>query len=177
MVPDGEKRWAASKSFNLKNKIEIVLDKIEMGLGGRKATSQEIEALSVRIANGIFPQWYAEVLMNYPLIDSCFHLDESDDVSELGVSLKVLSPEGILSESFECYPGIAASSLGYLPFGSCLEGSGDPYFLDLTDPNSVNPRLVRIPHESVIEEVLDERQIEVVSETLTAFFQEATIEA
>jgi hypothetical protein len=56
---------------------------------------------------------------------------------------------------------------GYLPIGTCLIGSGDPYFLKVADGK--NPPVVRIPHDSP-------EGAEVISPSLEAFLQSAGIE-
>jgi hypothetical protein len=85
-------------------------------------------------------------------------LEEDQDLSGLGVELQWMTPEEIIDEATRAYPGILAVQRSLLPVGKCLLGSGDPYFLRLSDG-----ALVRVPHDAARGESLDEKQIEVVA--------------
>jgi hypothetical protein len=110
-------------------------------------------------------------MTTFALPGSAFSLSEDKDQSSMGVELRWLDCKGIQEEAIKFYPGIAALKLHYLPVGSCLEGSGDPYFL-LMD-GSMDPELVRIPHDAIDEHDLNENCIELVCEHLSSFFNKA----
>ena len=133
-----------------------------------------IDAQLVDLKN-ILPEWYASLLKEFPLSGVIFSLNEELDQSELGVDLKWLSPEQTLDEAQNVYPGKSVIGLGYLPIGSCLAGSGDPYFLKLSD-YSEDPALVRIPHDLVSDDGYPENEIELVCNSLSSFFEQAEIE-
>ena len=69
-------------------------------------------------------------------------------------------------EARELYPGIEAVKNGYLPIGTCMVGSGDPYFLKVADGK--NPPVVRIPHDNP-------EEVDSISPSLEAFLQSARI--
>ena len=101
-----------------------------------------------------------------------FSLDDESDLSEIGVELKWMTAEQMVDEVNNFYPGIVAIKKGYLPFGVCLEGSGDPYFLRIGKGHDDTP-VVRIPHDAVADEEIDESSIEVVTSNLVEFFQKS----
>jgi hypothetical protein len=104
-----------------------------------------------------------------------FALRAEEDLSGLGAALLWMAPADIVGESLEFYPGIAAAPLGYVAVGTCLLGSGDPYFVEVSD-GECSP-LVRIPHDGLEPDLsLSESVIEVVSPRLDSFFNLATFE-
>lgn len=140
-------------------------------MSGRVLTAAEVGELKTAFPFTI-PEWLAGLLMNYPLAESEWSLSEEDDETELGVEMRWLTPSQMINEALETFPGIAASPRGYLPVGMCLEGTGDPYFINVGDGD--NPPLVRIPHEAVDEnDALLEEQVEVVCSQLSEFFEQA----
>jgi hypothetical protein len=77
----------------------------------------------------------------------------------------------MIGESFDFYPGISALRLGYLAIGSCLRGSGDPYFVKVAVDD---PPFVRIPHDYLLADLsLVEARVEIVRSTLSDFFRVA----
>ena len=100
-----------------------------------------------------------------------FSLSEKYDESELGVELEWMSIKSIFFEAKENYPGKIAIKKGFLPVGTCLEGSGDPYFLNCNLGSE--GMLVRIPHDACNADDLKLNEIEVVSNTLNLFFENA----
>lgn len=91
-----------------------------------------------------YPDWLIKLVLENKVIGHEFYLDESLDESELGVSMQWLSPKDQKEEACDYYPGIEAIKFNYLPVGCCLEGSGDPYFINTEE---TVPRLYRIPHD------------------------------
>lgn len=114
-------------------------------------------------------------MTDFGISGTTFELDEDDDASGLGVELKWMNAEEMADEAINAYPGKAVQALGYLPVGICLMGSGDPYFLRLQTGG--DPTLVRVPHDAVVDEQIQESSIEVVSESLVDFLGAARIEA
>jgi len=84
------------------------------------------------------------------IVNKSFEIPQNQDISALGANLEILSEGDILKESNDYYPGIAVKQFGYLPIGSCLSGSGDPYFINTKE--GVNGKLYRVRHESGTEE-------------------------
>lgn len=153
--------------------IEAVLKKRREEFGGRAVTADEAAELPAALPFAL-PAWLVNLLRNYPLTESEFSLSEDDDASEMGAEIKWLTPAQMISEATECFPGMAAAPIGYLPVGMCLEGSGDPYFININ--NGENPPPVRIPHEAIDDaDALREEEIEIVSPSLSRFFKDAEI--
>lgn len=122
------------------------------------------------------PEWFMSALRDFPLAGSRFSLTEEDDQSEMGVEFRWMSPRQIATEVRDAQPGKAAAKCGYLPIGQCLEGSGDPYFLRVSE-NAANPAIVRIPHDSIGSDGdLLESDVEVVAGTLAEFLSDCSVE-
>jgi hypothetical protein len=99
-----------------------------------------------------------------------FTLGATQDISGLGVELEWMTPNDMLVESLEMYPGIAATALGFIAVGTCLLGSGDPYFVRATSDD--DPPLMRIPHDRLGPDLaLSESAIETVRPHLSDFFR------
>ena len=96
-----------------------------------------------------------------PLIGVQLSIAPEDDLSGLGVELEWMAPDDVLAEATGAYPGIVAVARGLIPVGTCLEGSGDPYFLRVRDG-----AVVRVPHDAATETTLDETAIELVASSI-----------
>jgi hypothetical protein len=157
-------------------KLRKVLEYLGPRLRGRLVTEDEAAILRKQLPSDVTPDWLLDLLRSYRLTEAMFSLSEGDDDSELGVEMRWLTPAQIIEESTSCYPGLAAIKLGYLPIGSCFQGSGDPYFLKMD--KSRDPPVVRIPHEAskANEDLIDEGRVEAVSSSLAGFLQRATVE-
>ena len=138
-------------------------------MSGAPATKSQLELLQHEF-HDLVPQWFLHLVANSKLTGSSFSIQAGQDRSTLGVELQWMSAEQVVDEATNCYPGIIATGLGYLPFGICLEGSGDPYFLKFGDGQKDTP-VVRIPHDAVRDENLDESRIELVAIDLAEFFE------
>jgi hypothetical protein len=117
----------------------------------------------------LVPDWFLDLCERRNLAGSAFSLEEEHDRSEMGVELKWMTSKEMIDEAKEYYPGIAATKSGYLPFGICLEGSGDPYFLKI-GKNCEDSAVVRIPHDIITNEEFDESCIELVASNIIEFF-------
>lgn len=137
-------------------------------LPGRRLEHAAIAGVLGRLA---LPRRWAEILTSYPAAGARLTLAEEDDESGLGAEIQLMDDGQILSEAFDVYPGIVAVTFGYVPFGVCMEGSGDPYFLRTSDG-----AVVRIPHDATRNNSLDESQIERVAPSAEALIAKATVE-
>jgi hypothetical protein len=155
--------------------VEDVLKSRKDDLTGRTINPQEVAELTAGVGDKLLPAHLLGWLGSYPLAGTEFSLGEDEDESGLGVEMQWLTPEQMVSETVDTYPGIVAGPLGYLPVGMCLEGSGDPYFLK-TDAGE-DPPVVRIPHEAADADggSLDLERIEQVSPRLSDFLRKAEI--
>jgi hypothetical protein len=133
------------------------------GRGGRTLSADEIKTIESWLGARL-PDVVVALLTENPLVGLNFTLDDEDDESGLGAELKWMNSDEMLSEATEAYPGLVACPLGYLPVGICLEGSGDPYFLRLDDA-----ALVRVPHDAVGDDGLNEDAVEVVLSSIAGF--------
>ncbi|MFO0549912.1 MAG: hypothetical protein U0271_16075 [Polyangiaceae bacterium] len=127
-------------------------------LGGRRVDEREFAA--VEDARFSLPRSVRDALTSVSLCGATVTILPEDDLSQLGVDMRILTPQQMRSEALDCYPGIAAISLGYIPLAMCLEGSGDPYFVD------ADLRVVRIPHDAVDGDSLDAERLELVAKSL-----------
>jgi hypothetical protein len=156
--------------------MDELLKRIQAILNGRLVTDDEIVILRHSLPSNLIPDWLTGILKEHRITGSVFVLSEDDDESRLGVEMQWLTPEQIIDEGLNAYPGIVALRRGYLPVGSCLIGSGDPYFLNMSVPE--DPPVVRIPHEAASSsgDSIDANSFEMVAQTLTKFFEKATSE-
>src|SRR5262249_12025880 len=138
-------------------------------------TSDELASLRDRLGNQLVPNWLAQLVMSFPVTGADFSLSEVNDESGLGAEMHWLTPDQIIDEATNTYPGIAAIRCRYLPVGSCLVGSGDPYFLKIDE--SGDPAIVRIPHEAAKadNDELDESRVEIVCSSLAEFLKRAKL--
>lgn len=121
----------------------------------------------------LVPAWFLELCAERNLAGSTFSLDDENDLSKLGVELKWMTAGQIIDEATNAYPGIAAIRKGYLPFGICLEGTGDPYFLKIGKSHD-DTSVVRIPHDAAVDGEIDESGVEVVAANLIEFFDKSS---
>lgn len=155
--------------------VQKALEKKKSQLDGFFATDAQLSDLRNKLPKGLLPDWYISLLKIFPLSGSSFSLDDELDQSEMGVDLKWFSPEQAVDEALNVFPGKSVIDLGYFPIGSCLTGSGDPYFLKFNN-NSEDPALVRIPHDLASDGGYPEEEIELVCDSLSSFFEQAEIE-
>lgn len=128
-------------------------------LNGNVQQKSDFAELQSSLPKKLLPDWFIDLLCRYRLCGAEFELAEEEDESGLGASLGWLELQAILSEATECQPGLAVVKMGYLPFGSDLTGSGDPYFLDLS-AHSEDPMVVRVPHDYAVEAVYPIAKVE-----------------
>lgn len=99
------------------------------------------------------PPYWKSFVDQYQLAGREFEIPEKDDLSGVGAVIEILNEKHIQSEQNDAYPGIAASTAGYVPVGNCSIGTGDPYFINVQDGEG-GP-LYRIYHDEVIDETYD----------------------
>lgn len=131
--------------------------------GGRAFTLAEVRAMEATLGVG-FSEILRSTLTTWPLVGRDLSLGADLDESGLGVELRWMNLKQIVSESTEVYPGLAAICHGFLPVGMCLEGSGDTYFVQVSDR-----RFVRIPHDAIKDGELVVSRVEQVSSSLERF--------
>lgn len=145
----------------MNKQITEKLEKVKDLLTGRIISSDEKKMLLQKFGNEVFPLEIIDLLLKYKIVDQTFSILEIDDPSELGVEMRWLSPTEMIEESFEFYPGIIVSTENFVPIGTCLSGSGDPYFFIHKDNQFL---LYRVPHDSIIDDSYDYDSIELICE-------------
>ena len=60
-------------------------------------------------------------------------IPESKDLSGLGADIEFFEDHSILNEMNEAYPGLIVHTDDFLPVGGCLVGTGDPYFIRVSE--------------------------------------------
>lgn len=143
-------------------------------LRGISLTSEGKEQL-LNTFGELVPAWFLDLCVERNLAGSTFSIGEENDLSEVGAELKWMTADQMIDEGTNIYPGIAAIKKGYLPFGICLEGSGDPYFLKIGKEYEDTP-VVRVPHDAVVDDQIDEACIELVALNLVEFFEKSECE-
>ena len=98
----------------------------------------------------ITPEYWDKFVEEHDYVEKDFEVPEDDDLSGVGVNLSIMKYEDIVDEAENAYPGIVVMKDGFIPVGSCLVGSGDPYFINVND--GMNGPLYRIYHDSVFDE-------------------------
>ncbi|MCG8208207.1 hypothetical protein [Tenacibaculum finnmarkense] len=140
-------------------KLKGILDRNKELFSGKVITQEEKLLLKEKFKTIFFIDNFIDLLLSYPLSESCFSINEEEDLSELGVELQWFSPSEMIEEAYDSYPGICAIKEGYLPLGKCMEGSGDPYFIKNVKEDY---NIYRVPHDAIINEVLKIDEIELV---------------
>ncbi|WLQ14315.1 hypothetical protein O5O45_31855 [Hahella aquimaris] len=159
--------------------MRIIVDSLKARahlLRGRRITEDEVNRLSSELNYDNRLSGLIKIMTAFPLSHSCFSLSEDIDISNIGLDLKWLSPDQIIDEALNAYPGKLVYKLGYIPIGSCLAGSGDPYFLSPSD-SLESSKLVRIPHDMASNcNSYPTDSIELVCTSLDDFFVNASFE-
>lgn len=141
---------------------------------GRSLDDEGFALAKAWLPEGLFPSWLSELMQKFAIIDVTFSMPDAMDISGLGGEMFWLDPKQIVSEATESQPGKAVLAFGFLPFGGCLEGSGDPYFLDMRGGEE-NPRVVRVPHDYATVAPYPIEKIELVALSLADFFQNTVV--
>lgn len=140
---------------------------LKPALSGRQITAEERQGLEREFSKDFDVGWLLDLMSEFRLAGTTFTLEENDDPSGIGVDMKWMEPTDIREEARELYPGREVVKRGYLPIGTCLLGSGDPYFLKVAD--GTDPSVVRIPHDNPDD-------VEVISPSLEAFLRAARVD-
>jgi hypothetical protein len=154
--------------------LDLSLRSIDPNLLGTRATDDDVHLLKSRLPSRLTPDWLMALLRGHALAGVGFSLSADHDESGIGAEVIWLTPEQMVSESVECEPGRSVLSYGFLAIGACAEGSGDPYFLNLSNPSD-DPPLVRIPHDYAVSVSYPRDKIEIVTSNLSALFRNSSI--
>jgi hypothetical protein len=155
--------------------VDEVLRAIADDLHGTTATDSDIRLLRARLTVALVPDWLVDALKRYNLAGTDFSLTEEQDLSGLGADVVWMTPKQMIKEACDFEPGFTIVRSGFLPFGACSVGTGDPFFFDLRDASD-DPPVVRVPHDYAGGESYPLDAIELVAPSLTAFLRTAKIE-
>lgn len=142
---------------------------------GKKVGKIEMLGLQLRLSRRL-PRWYAKLLLDYPLAG--VYLDypvyEADDRPDGFASLRLARPSDIYSETEKCYPGLAIRKLGYACLAIDPTGSGDPYFVKVSDGD--NPPVYQVYHDvSEIGSVIEAEGMRKIANSLSELFSKARV--
>ena len=154
--------------------LDEVLQAIADELPGSTATEDDIRMLRNRLPAALAPDWLANVLRRYRLADTSFDLTEAQDLSGLGAEVNWLPVKHMIREACDMEPGFTVVRSGFIPFGQCAIGTGDPFFFDMRG-GSNNPSVVRVPHDYAGGETYPLDAIELVALSLSEFLKTAKI--
>jgi len=136
-------------------------------LSGRVATQEELESIGERFKFLDWVRSFQDLIKNVNIIGASFELSESADQSGVGVDMEWLTPGEQIDEAFNFYPGLIVVEKGFIPIGSCMKGSGDPYFLRATE---YQWQVYRVLHDFI---AFNERMTELVC-TLDVLLEHGT---
>jgi hypothetical protein len=154
--------------------LDEIFQAIAEELSGSTAAPADIRMLRDRLPPKLLPDWLVDALQRYKLAGTEFDLTEAQDLSGLGADVRWLPARQMIGEACDLEPGATILRSGFLPFGGCAIGTGDPFFFDLRD-GSRNPPIVRVPHDYAGGETYPLDAIELVSPSLSAFLATAQI--
>jgi hypothetical protein len=100
-----------------------------------------------------FPTYWQSFIESAGLVGGRTTIPEEKDASGVGADIYWFTDEQAREEKDEFYPGIAVAKDGFVPVGGCDTGSGDPYFICVTD--GADGPLYRVYHDSVREDGYD----------------------
>ncbi len=147
---------------------------LALDLSGGVLNGEGESMLRAALPVSLLPEWVIRLLQDWGLAGESFELSREDDQSGKGVDMRWQDAQDMVFEATDAYPGIVAIKEGYLPIGTCMKGSGDPYFLRVTDTIETSP-VVRIYHDAIVNGSLHETAVNVVSTNLEEFFRRANV--
>lgn len=127
---------------NVKIAIQNLIDKSSNKFG-LVIESDQWDNLNHRM-NQKIPDWFKWLFITYPLAHSILVINDKED-EEMEYTLEFVSPDCIINESIECYPGCAILDYGYICIATDLTGGGNPYFINLEEGD--NPAVYQIYHD------------------------------
>jgi hypothetical protein len=161
---------------NLRKAAKTLSDRAETaGQRGRIIPGVEFERLASDLGLTL-PTWMFDLFTSIPLSGlrlgwQCSQPDEDYD----GIATVLWSnASDIRSESIGCYPGLAIRAAGYVNVGCCAHGSGNPYFVNITEGS--DPPLYQVQHDvSDQAEVIISKARQLVAPRLSRFFETAIL--
>jgi hypothetical protein len=140
---------------------------------GRRVSHTEIKELQARLTIPL-PDWYVELLSTYPLagLDLDFPLYEAEGDEDGYFPIEIATPQNIISETEECYPGLAIRELGYACLAIDPTGGGDPYFIKVAEGD--NPPVYQVYHDvSDVGTEIEAMGMVKIADSLAEFFDKS----
>jgi hypothetical protein len=144
MVNEHYKRWPARKKDFMMQDICTTFEQRKDLFSGRIASNSELRLLEELFSDFTVLVDLQMILSKYKIIGQEFDLGAGEDASEMGINMQWITPNDMVEEAFNFYPGIIAVKHQFIPIGTCMSGSGDPYFLR-KESNSYN--IYRVLHD------------------------------
>jgi hypothetical protein len=108
----------------------------------------------------MIPKYWSQFTESNSLIGKDIDINETSDLSGMGIELQIMLDEQCIDEATKAWPGIGVFKDGYFPVGMCLCGSGDYYYINTND--GASGPLYRIYHDAVSETGYEKSAIEKV---------------
>lgn len=137
---------------------------------GKNLSTTELNILGQKL-NIELPSWYVELLTSASIVGLDFYIEEykEEELSSIGIS----GFDNILGEMIDCFPGMDVLQWGFINFGACNIGTGDPIFINLKE--GINPPVYRIYHDGETFEsgIIEGANAHKIAENLSSFFKKA----
>lgn len=116
------------------------------GFNGKVLDKDAVDKLNKKL-NGNLPEWFAELLTTVPIchLELGWQAFEPEDDFDGIDWMEFCDDQGIISESIECYPGLAVLEKGYINIAGDSMGGGNPYFINITKGD--DPPVYQIYHD------------------------------
>lgn len=93
------------------------------------------------------PTYWQKFRDSSNLVALDIEIPEANDLSGVGACIEFFRDDSIIDEMNNAYPGIIVRKDGFLPVGGCEIGTGDPYFIQLSEGSGGG--LYQIYHDEV----------------------------
>lgn len=151
----------------MKNDLVLAIETAPVSVNARSMSQDELEHVRRRFGSDL-PEWFLQAMLDAALFGTIY------EYSAEGVFARLswLTGNEMIDEA-EIYPGIDAVADGYIPVGTCTEGSGDSYFVCFR--SSDDPPLVQIYHDMTRNGEVPEGALRTITTKLSIFFQQAVV--
>jgi hypothetical protein len=108
----------------------------------------------------MIPGYWYHFLEYNKCMDKILTIHHDDDLSEVGIKMRLLSLNESLNISINHFPARLLSNYGYIPVGICMHGSKDDYYINKRDGK--NGCLYRVYYDGINDENIFEGAIDKV---------------
>jgi hypothetical protein len=96
------------------------------------------------------PEYWRQFRDSSNLLNREVEIPDTEDLSGVGADIEFFADDSIICEMNDAYPGIVVQKDGFLPVGGCQVGTGDPYFIQVSE--GAGGSLYQIYHDAVRED-------------------------